>query len=123
MTAPSPSMSLQIGQQLGSYEVTSLLGKGGMGEVYKARDTRLNRRVGAVFALVPIGAASVGCGETLIESCEHCNAEGADIPFDNILDRLIGSDPSVTDYLLERPAKCPTCHREISEKTLVEPSH
>jgi hypothetical protein len=25
-------MSLQIGQQLGSYEITSLLGKGGMGE-------------------------------------------------------------------------------------------
>jgi hypothetical protein len=29
-------MSLQVGQQLGSYEITSLLGKGGMGEVYRA---------------------------------------------------------------------------------------
>jgi len=38
-------MSLQIGQQLGSYEITSLIGKGGMGEVYRARDTRLNRVV------------------------------------------------------------------------------
>ena len=28
-------MSLEIGQQLGSYEITSLLGKGGMGEVYR----------------------------------------------------------------------------------------
>lgn len=38
-------MSLQIGQQLGSYEITALLGKGGMGEVYRARDTKLKRDV------------------------------------------------------------------------------
>ena len=38
-------MTLQIGQQLGSYEITSLLGKGGMGEVFRARDTRLGRDV------------------------------------------------------------------------------
>ena len=38
-------MSLQIGQQLGSYEITSLLGKGGMGEVYRARDLKLKRDV------------------------------------------------------------------------------
>src|SRR5262245_23866370 len=38
-------MSVQIGQQLGSYEITSLLGKGGMGEVYRARDTKLKRDV------------------------------------------------------------------------------
>jgi serine/threonine protein kinase len=38
-------MSLQVGQQLGSYEITSLLGKGGMGEVYRARDAKLKRDV------------------------------------------------------------------------------
>jgi eukaryotic-like serine/threonine-protein kinase len=38
-------MSLQIGQQLGAYEITSLLGKGGMGEVYRARDLKLKRDV------------------------------------------------------------------------------
>src|SRR5262245_12526812 len=38
-------MSLQIGQQLGSYEITSLLGKGAMGEVYAATDSKLGRGV------------------------------------------------------------------------------
>src|SRR2546425_9074805 len=38
-------MSVTIGTQLGSYEITSLIGKGGMGEVYRARDTKLKREV------------------------------------------------------------------------------
>jgi serine/threonine protein kinase len=38
-------MALNIGTQLGSDEVTSLHGKCGMGEVYRARDTKLKREV------------------------------------------------------------------------------
>src|ERR1051325_549272 len=36
-------MPLQPGTKLGPYEILSAIGAGGMGEVYKARDTRLNR--------------------------------------------------------------------------------
>src|SRR5689334_2469940 len=38
-------MSLAPGTRLGPYEIESPAGAGGMGEVYKARDTRLNRTV------------------------------------------------------------------------------
>jgi serine/threonine protein kinase/Tol biopolymer transport system component len=38
-------MSLKAGYKLGSYEILALIGAGGMGEVYRARDAKLNRDV------------------------------------------------------------------------------
>ncbi|MBZ5636168.1 MAG: protein kinase [Acidobacteriia bacterium] len=38
-------MPLSIGDKLGHYQVISLLGQGGMGEVYRATDTKLDRDV------------------------------------------------------------------------------
>jgi len=38
-------MSVASGSKLGAYEIVGPLGAGGMGEVYKAKDTRLNRIV------------------------------------------------------------------------------
>ena len=37
--------TLAAGDRLGAYEIVALVGAGGMGEVYKARDTRLDRTV------------------------------------------------------------------------------
>src|SRR5262245_34677323 len=39
------TMQLPTGTRLGVYEVVALLGAGGMGEVYRARDIKLNRHV------------------------------------------------------------------------------
>jgi len=38
-------MPLQLGDKLGLYEILAPIGAGGMGEVYKARDTKLDREV------------------------------------------------------------------------------
>ena len=48
MSTPAPA----IGQCLGPYQLVSPIGKGGMGEVWKGRDTRLNRDVAIKFSRV-----------------------------------------------------------------------
>ena len=49
-------MSLRAGQRLGPYEIVSPLGAGGMGEVYRARDARLQREI--AIKVLPAEVAS-----------------------------------------------------------------
>jgi eukaryotic-like serine/threonine-protein kinase len=67
-----------LGQQLGSYQILSRLGAGGMGEVYRARDTSLNRDVAlkvlpAAFANDPERMARFQREAHLLASLNHPN--------------------------------------------------
>ena len=59
-------MRLSPGTRLGPYEVVELLGVGGMGEVYRARDTRLDREVA-----VKLISTSLGTDPALLERFER----------------------------------------------------
>src|SRR5262245_30855647 len=58
---------LTVGCRLGPYEITDLLGRGGMGEVYRARDTKLNREV-ALKILHPTEVSATATARLLYEA-------------------------------------------------------
>jgi eukaryotic-like serine/threonine-protein kinase len=66
-------MSITLGARLGRYEIRSLLGAGGMGEVYRARDPKLNRDV----AIKVLPAAFSADPERLRRFEQEAQAAGA----------------------------------------------
>ena len=68
---------METGSQLGHYEILALLGKGGMGEVWKAKDTKLGRHVAIKtlpeeFARDADRLARFGREAKLLASLNHC---------------------------------------------------
>src|SRR3989454_6776185 len=71
-------MSLTPGSRLGAYEIAALIGAGGMGEVYRARDTKLNRDVALkvlpeAFLLDPDHLARLKREAQVLASLNHPN--------------------------------------------------
>lgn len=69
---------MHVGTRLGAYEVLAPLGAGGMGEVYRARDTRLGREVAvkvlpAVKADEPLARDRIGREAKIVASLNHPN--------------------------------------------------
>jgi hypothetical protein len=69
---------------------------------------------------VLVDETTLRLAESRILSCEACDPDHAEFPFDVVLDALTGSDPGNTDYDLAGPARCPRCNAEVRGKTLVE---
>jgi hypothetical protein len=55
-----------------------------------------------------------------VASCESCNPDDADWPFEAILDRVMLFSGVHTDYFMPEPPVCPRCKATVNEKTLVE---
>ena len=49
-------MVLDVGSRIAHYDVTALIGEGGMGQVYQATDTKLNRQVALKILPEPFAA-------------------------------------------------------------------
>jgi hypothetical protein len=62
---------------------------------------------------VPIDKETAQKAEGQIDSCEACNPDVAEVPFDYVLDSITGCDPEVSDYVLSEPAHCPRCGGEV----------
>ena len=71
-------MALTVGSRLGHYDVTALIGEGGMGQVYRARDRTLDRDVALkvlpdAFASDPERLTRVEREEKVLASLNHPN--------------------------------------------------
>jgi len=68
--------------------------------------------------IVLIDEPMLSAAEACFTGCEHCS-DDAEITLDYVLDHVTGCDPTVTEYVLCRPAICRSCHRGVTEKTFV----
>jgi serine/threonine protein kinase len=106
-------MPLVAGTRLGSYEVLSPLGAGGMGEVYRARDTRLDRDVA-----IKILPADVAEDAARLQRFENEARAAAALNHPNILALYdIGCDAGVT-YIVTELLEGRTLREVLDAETL-----
>jgi len=68
--------------------------------------------------VVLVDDATLAEAQNFITGCEQC-VPYAEMTFDYILDEVTKRDPAETEYVLCRPAKCPRCNHEVTEKTFI----
>jgi non-specific serine/threonine protein kinase/serine/threonine-protein kinase len=76
-TIAGPSGGLKAGEQLGEYKILSLIGEGGMGEVYLAEDIALGRKVAIKLLKFGLGTSNIirrfQQEERILASLSHAN--------------------------------------------------
>jgi hypothetical protein len=67
-----------------------------------------------------VGENLRAAAQSRISGCDQC-CDCPEITFDCILDEVTGCDPKSTEYILCRRARCPRCHRDVTERTIILP--
>ena len=101
-------MALAPGTRLGAHEIAALLGAGGMGEVYRARDTRLNRDVALkvlpeLFAADPDRLARFKREAQLLASLNHPNIAAIYGFEESALAMELVDGPTLADRIAQGP--------------------
>src|SRR5215510_2645595 len=113
-------MALPAGKQLGPYAVLAPLGAGGMGEVYRARDTRLGREVAVKvlperFASSPDALARFEREARAVAALSHPNILSL---FD--FGQVDGIASAVTQLLKGETLRERLAHEKLSQRKAVE---
>src|SRR5215470_9746113 len=96
-------MPLSVGTRLGPYEIVAPIGAGGMGEVYKARDTRLDRVVAIKVS-----------NEQFSERFEHEARAAAALNHPNICQLYdVGENFLVMEFIDGTPISVPDSPRKL----------
>ena len=110
---PTPSPPLQPGTMLGPYKIEALLGIGGMGEVFRATDTRLHRTI--AVKLLPHGRTDPTYEQRLLKEARAASA----LNHPNIVSVYDISSHEGKDFLVMEFVEGRTLKDLIAEKTLL----
>ena len=102
-------MALEVGSRLGHYDVTALIGEGGMGQVYQATDTKLNRQVALkilpeAFAADPDRLARFQREAKVLASLNHPNIGAVHGLEESGAIKGLVEGPTLTERMHRRPA-------------------